>query len=57
MQLVDLLADANITVRTLATNELVNRIGKPCIPIVLNRVNDSHSAASQRHMACGCWSD
>ena len=45
--------DANITVRTLATNELVNRIGKPCIPIVLNRVNDSHSAASQR--AHGLW--
>ena len=52
-QLVDFLADATITVRTLATNELVNRIGKPCIPIVLNRVSDSHSAASQR--AHGLW--
>ena len=52
-QLVDLLADNNITVRTLATNELVNRIGKPCVSVLRERMKDSHSVASQR--AHGLW--
>ena len=52
-QLVNLLADTNITVRTLATNELVHRIGTPCIPIVRSRLKDAGSSASQR--AHGLW--
>jgi len=52
-QLVDLLADSNITVRTLATNELVNRVGKSCVPLVRARLKDPHSSANQR--ANGVW--
>ena len=51
--LVAALADTNMTVRTLATNELVDRIGSSCIPIVRSRLLGDNSMPTQR--AHGLW--
>ena len=51
--LVAALADPNITVRTLATQELVNRIGAACVPIVSAQVRSGKASVSQR--AHGIW--
>jgi putative heme-binding domain-containing protein len=51
--LIKSLADPNIIVRTLATNELVNRIGASCIPLVNYQLNKNGSTPSQR--AHGLW--
>jgi putative heme-binding domain-containing protein len=52
-ELIDSLADANITVRTLATNELVNRIGEPCAKALRARMADKSSPPLLR--ANGVW--
>lgn len=46
--LIAALADSNIAVRTLATNELVERIGPSCTSLVRSRLEDNGSAAEQR---------
>jgi putative heme-binding domain-containing protein len=51
--LIDALADANITVRTLATNQLVDRIGSSCVPVVRSRLVGGDLTPSQR--ALGLW--
>jgi putative heme-binding domain-containing protein len=52
-ELIDLLADANITVRSLATNELVNRIGDSCLLTLWGRMGDK--ALSPLLRAHGLW--
>jgi putative heme-binding domain-containing protein len=51
--LVEALADANIEVRTKATNELVGRIGASCVPTLSAVVTSKSSVPLQR--AYGLW--
>lgn len=51
--LVESLADANITIRTHATNELVDRIGPSCVPTLQAVVTSKSSVPLQR--AFGLW--
>jgi putative heme-binding domain-containing protein len=46
--LVNLLGDANITVRVLATNELVDRVGQPGLALVREALKASHGSAELR---------
>ena len=52
-QLIDRLADPNITIRTLATNELVDRIGTAAIAPLKELLTSGKSTATQR--AHGLW--
>ncbi len=52
-QLIERLGDPNLTVRTLATHELVDRIGKPAIGPLTKVMNDAKSSPWQR--AHGLW--
>ncbi len=45
-ELVEKLADPNLTVRTLATNELVDRLGKSAVPAMKNHL-EAHSEVSE----------
>ena len=52
-QLIERLGDPNLTVRTLATHELVDRIGKPAIAPLQKLLADAKSQPTQR--AHGLW--
>ncbi len=52
-QLIERLADANLTVRTLATNELVDRIGPAVVAPLQALLKSAKSTATQR--AHGLW--
>ncbi|HEX3998752.1 MAG TPA: c-type cytochrome [Pirellulales bacterium] len=52
-ELIDRLADANITIRTLATNELVDRIGKAAVVPLVELLSSDKSTPTQR--AHGLW--
>ena len=52
-QLIDRLADTNLTVRTLATNELVDRIGQAAVAPLVELLSGDKSTATQR--AHGLW--
>ena len=52
-QLIDRLADTNLTVRTLATNELVDRIGQAAVAPLVELLSSDKSTATQR--AHGLW--
>ena len=52
-QLIERLGDPNLTVRTLATHELVDRIGKPAIGPLQKLLADEKSLPTQR--AHGLW--
>jgi putative heme-binding domain-containing protein len=52
-QLIDALADSNLTVRTLATNELVDRIGQAAIAPLVELLSGDKSQPTQR--AHGLW--
>ena len=52
-QLIDRLADTNLTVRTLATNEIVDRIGQAAVAPLVELLSSDKSTPTQR--AHGLW--
>jgi HEAT repeat protein len=52
-QLIDRLGDSNLAVRTLATNELVDRVGEPAVAPLRGLLSARSSSPSQR--AHGLW--
>ncbi len=52
-QLIDRLADTNLTIRTLATNELVDRIGQAAVAPIVELLSGDKSQPTQR--AHGLW--
>jgi putative heme-binding domain-containing protein len=52
-QLIDRLADSNLTIRTLATNELVDRIGQAAVAPLVELLSGDKSQPTQR--AHGLW--
>jgi putative heme-binding domain-containing protein len=47
--LVASLSSENLPTRTFATHELVDRIGQPAIPVILNALETTHSPAARVH--------